>query len=285
LEKNLRDYDGFMRLAAGQTLGGLLQPVAAAFLFVLYATMLAASGAALNEVAGLPQWAGAAAMAGLCLATLLSGVEGLVEVNSFLAPVMVAGGIFVGLFAALERDAPAFLFLGGGRGHWAWAGLTYAAYNIVTAVPVLCSLGGLVRRPSAAFWGGVVGGGVMTLLGACMTLPLLIFYRDAAPFEIPLLYIVHRFGPAMEYFYLLLLLMAIFTTAAANGFALVEWLALRLSLPKGLVKILVTALALGAARFGFSNFVAEVYPVFGIFGGIEIILIATCFINVIIKQR
>ncbi|MDR1533167.1 MAG: hypothetical protein LBS62_13480 [Clostridiales bacterium] len=281
LTKNISSYNQFMETIAGPLLGKIIEPVAAAFMFVLFSAMLAAGGAALEEAAGLPTIAGAAAAAALCFLVFMSGIEGVVEINSVMAPIMVVGGIFIGVFSVLNKDVPAFLhtrsFL---RESWAVSGVTYAAYNIITAISVLCSLRAFVSGRAVALWGGVIGGIVMTLLGVCMSIPLMA-YAYAAPFELPLLHVVRRFGAAMEYFYLLVLIMAIFTTAVANGLALIEWFCGKFCIARGAhklaVKISVTFLALLAARTGFSYLVAYVYPLFALFGVIEIILIMVCF--------
>lgn len=284
--EDIPGYEALTTRVMGERLGAVMQAAAGLFLFVLFATMFAAGGAAAREAFGVPARYGTLALALLCFATFLLGMEGVVKINAFLAPVMVAGGVFIGLYAFCTGGGgvAAFSPLAGIRGHWLVSAATYASYNTVTAVTVLAALGRDAGKPSVTFWGGALGGLAMTVLGLCLALPL---FSDAAAlaYEIPLLHIVSRYNAVFRGFYLLVLLAAIYTTASANGFALVETLSGRLNMSGRLLKAIVTIAAVFASQLGFSTFVRRIYPMFGLFGFLQAVMILRAFILLKVKEK
>ncbi len=262
----ITDYDVFVKTVLGKKLGPLVQWSVALFLFVLFATMLAGGGAVIQEAFGVQKGTGVAVLAFLCFVTFLFDLDGLVNINAILAPIMVAGGIVIGLYTFyFEHVAvgawPESFF----QSPWLLSALTYGAYNLLTAVVVLSTMGGLVSKPRVAFWSALLGGIAMTALGLCLALPLfssLYAYR----FEIPLLPIVTTYPFALHTIYLVVLTMAIYTTALANGFAFIRILCRTWPLPEIVVKALVTLGAIALSQIGFSTFVGRVYPLFGLFG-------------------
>jgi uncharacterized membrane protein YkvI len=144
---------------------------------------------------------------------------------------------------------------------------------MVTSISVLATLGPLTKNANAAKWGGLLGGGIMTVLGLGMAYPLYVHYAQISTLEIPLLSIAKNFGSAFQYFYLVILLCAIFTTAISNGFALTQWISDRFKMPALPVKIFLSMFGCFTAHIGFSLFVSRVYPVFSLIGFIEIALI------------
>jgi uncharacterized membrane protein YkvI len=114
-----------------------------------------------------------------------------------------------------------------------------------------------------------VGGAALTLLGLCLALPLLLHYKNVASAEIPLLMVVMGYGPFFTGLYMAVLLCAIFSTAATNAFAVVEWCFARWKIDKKLISALLCAAGLAAAHIGFSNIVGYAYPVFGWLGAFE----------------
>jgi uncharacterized membrane protein YkvI len=211
----------------------------------------------------------------LCLIVLLAGLQFLVDINTVLAPLMVIAGIILGLYTFFSRTASTGAMPAGNAAPgWLMAAVVYASYNMVTGVPVLASASRLVKSGKDARRGGVWGGGAMTLLGICMTLPLLVYYADIKSVEIPFMVIVWRYGNFLSGLYLFLLVSAIFTTAVSNAYALSDWCCSRFpKAPRKSVAITVCLLGVAGAQLGFSNIVGYVYPVFGLLGVFQIAVV------------
>jgi uncharacterized membrane protein YkvI len=268
----LTTFSAFARFLLGERLSMVVETLVCAFLFVLLTAMLAASGATMRQGFGWPFAAGVAVMGALSFVILLYDLKGFVRINVILMPFMIVGGIFVGLYAFFNETATAFA---GFRfmPNWVLAAGVYASYNLVTGVPVLASASSLSVKRKDALVGGLAGGGVMTLLGLCLALPLYLHYSNVISVEIPFLVITLQYGSLFNWLYLAVLVCAIFTTAISNAFALIEWLHSRFNVNKKFTAAVVCLLAMGASFIGFSNIVGVIYPVFGFLGFFMIVII------------
>jgi len=272
--ENITSYGGFMRFLLGERLGPIMEGVVAAFLFCLFAAMLAGAGATAYQAFYLPFSAGALLVGLIVFAVLCFGLSGIVKVNLFLAPLMLFGGIFVGIYSFLAYTTPVFAGLGGRMGiAWLLSAVVYSSYNLVTGVPVLAATASLAQTKRDARVGGLLGGGAITLLGLAMSLPLFLYYTDIISLEIPFLHIAGGYGRAFSFMYLAVLISALLTTAACNAFAVSQWLKSRGYTHKIKVAAVLCVSGFLAAHIGFSNIVIFVYPVFGLVGLFKIVVI------------
>ena len=137
-KERLRNYKELMAYLMGRRLGFVSELAVGAFLFVLFAAMLSAGGAMLEQSAGIPFSVGVLAVALVTIAVLWFGLDGLIKVNLILAPLMVAGGIFIGIYTFFNQTAAA-LFQSIVIPGWIVAAMVYASYNMVTSFSVLAS--------------------------------------------------------------------------------------------------------------------------------------------------
>jgi uncharacterized membrane protein YkvI len=274
--EKITSYNGMMKHLLGKRLGIATEWLVAAFLFCLFVAMLAGAGAIARQAFNMPFTIGAAVVGLLVFAILLFDLDGIVKVNVFLAPLMIFGGFFVGLYSFLAASRPAFALFGGLPSSWVIAAVVYASYNLVTGIPVLAAASKLATKKSDAVVGGVVGGGVITLLGLSLALPLFLYYTDVVNIEIPLLMVVVNYGTFFSLLYIGVLISALLTTAACNGFAVLQWLHTHGSdwfTDKKKAAAMLCLLGVGAAHIGFSRIVAYVYPIFGLLGLFMIFII------------
>lgn len=272
--EGIKNYGGLMKYLLGERLGPIMEGLVAGFLFCLFVAMLAGAGATGYQAFYLPFAVGAVIVALIVFAVLCFGLEGIIKINLFLAPLMIIGGIFIGLYSFLAYTAPAFASFGVRIGlAWLLSAIVYGSYNLVTGVPVLAATSELAENKRDAWVGGVLGGGVITILGLAMSLPLFLYYADIISLEIPFLHIAYGYGRVFSILYLAVLIAALLTTAACNAFAVLQWLDGRGY--KNRVKAAAVLCILGviAAHIGFSNIVIFVYPLFGLFGLFKIAVI------------
>ncbi|MCF6460984.1 hypothetical protein C3E88_07965 [Clostridium sp. Cult3] len=108
-------------------------------------------------------------------------------------------------------------------------------------------------------------------MGISILVSILIYYNEVFVLDIPMLKICNYIGLGYRKSYAIILWIAMFTTALANGFGFMN----RVS--KGKNKMLMTALfcisAIPLAKVGFSNLVAILYPVFGFIGIVVMVFV------------
>ena len=271
----LKNYHQFMAHLFGPRLGGVMESLVIVFLFCLFVAMVAGAGATGQEAFGINFTVSAFGAGILVFFVLCFGLSGIVQVNLLLAPFMLFGGIFIGLLSFFSYGHPVFLsgYVGGFAFAWVLSAVVYASYNLVTAVPILAATAGLVKTKTDAMFGGIVGGGIITVLGISMALPLFLYYGDVINLEIPFFYIVSTQGGIIKVLYLGILVAAIITTAACNAFALQEWLGARGITGKVRIAAGISVLGVLLSHVGFSNIVAYVYPAFGFVGLFKILVV------------
>jgi len=272
--EGIKTYSQFMQHLLGKRLGTIMEWMVAIFMFCLLVAMLAGAGATAQQAFNLPFSLGAVLVGIIVYIVLRFDLEGMIKINVILAPFMIIGGIVIGLFTALAAAAPTFAMPARGLlVGWVLSALVYASYNLVTGVPVLTATAPLAAKKRDPFIGGVVGGSAITILGLCMALPLFLHYSQVVNFEIPLLLIALRYGAVFSGLYIGVLVAALVTTAACNGFAVVQWLHAHSNMNKRSAAAILCVVAVLAAHVGFSNIVAYVYPIFGLVGLFKIIVI------------
>jgi uncharacterized membrane protein YkvI len=274
-----------MQTVMGERVSKILNFAVTAFILILFSAMLSAAGALSREAFGLPFGAGVLGMAAICFFTVIFGINAIIRINTILTPILIFGGV---LFAVYSITAHTVTFVSFTRPlqnfseTWIWAAVVYASYNIITAISMLVAMNPLVETRRTAKYAGLLGGGIIAALGAVFALPLLFNFTLASRFEIPLLALAQTHGTAIEYAFIILLFAAIYTTAAANGYFVVDWAYKRKLIPPVNNRYVYSAVVcvMGAllAHIGFSSLVADVFPLFGYLGLFEIFTIIIFFI-------
>ena len=278
VRQKIGSYKEFMRVVFGKRLGGVLEIVTGAFIFVIFSAMLAGTGALGKEAFDLPFTFGVVFVAALSFVILLFDLRGMVEINTIVSPILVAGSLFLGLYAVFSATSPTLSDGGKGIDSWVTSGLVYASYNMITAAAVLSNMPKLLTSRKIAKWGGILGGVFLGIIGIILSVALFANLELVRGMELPMLALARNYGSIMEYFYVILLFLAVFTTAATSGFSLVGWIGSRTKLPKTTIKITITLGGIIAAHAGFSNIVTRAYAFFGFLGLFIMVAIIICFV-------
>lgn len=275
-ENKITDYHSFSIYIFGNKLGNISEWLVCAFLLVLFSAMISAGGEMSHTVFKISRLKGEIILSLLCFITFLFELDGFIDINTLLAPILVIGGILTGIYVFLN---PAFENVFNHlipsdfspSGNFILSSFIYVSYNIITAVTVLVSLNKLISSNRVSKYGGILGGVCVCILGISMSLPLFSNYEIIYSSQMPVLEIVLNYD-FLKYIYVVILLSAIFTTALANGFSLIQNFGTKGG-NKLAVKIFLTIWGIIMAQIGFSNFIEKIYPFFGIIGLFEAIMI------------
>lgn len=274
-EKRFNHYKELLEDVMGPKLSVVIEWTVNIFLFICLSTMIAGAGAILKQAFGLPTWVGAFGMALASLLTFFSGAQGLVKMNALLVPFMCVGGVILGFIIIVFRDTSVFAMgtADGSMRHWVVSAVLYVAYNMITVIVVLCSLSDRLDDIKTARWGGALGGLGLGLLGLAIGGATFIYYSQIRYLEIPMLGILINYPKCVQSIYMVVLILAMYTTAIANGHGVVENLRSRLAINEKLLVVVVVGFAMLSAKIGFSNLVSRIFPMFGYIGLFEIIMI------------
>ena len=277
VRQKINNYREFMAVVFGQKLGAVLDIVTGIFIFVIFSAMLAATGALGNEAAGLPFSWGVVFASALCFVVLLFDLQGIVRINTAISPILVAGALVLGLYAIFGSVQPAFA--GQIVDNWPTSAVVYASYNLIPAVAVLTAMPNLVTTRKIAKYGGILGGMFLGIIGIVLALAMLSNIDMVGNMQLPMLALAQNYGRLAANLYIILLFLAIFTTAATNAFSLTQWLAARTRFSAMRIKVGIIILAIAAAHVGFSNIVTHAYSFFGFLGLFIMVAIIIYFIK------
>lgn len=287
-EKGCRSYNDFINHVAGKHLAIAFEIIVMFFMFISLCAMFAGSGALLEQRFDIPYYIGVLLMAVCCYITFIFDVKGIIVINTALAPILFIGTLLIGIYIWAYRDTvvmyQASSLLKQVRDNWISSSILYVAYNSLTAIVVLSSLGYLLYKKSVVKWGSVLSGFSLGMIGLTLGWIVLTFYQDIKALEVPLLGVVMKFSDIIQYLYIILLISAMFTTAVANGFGLIERIKGMHPKANKWASIIVLSGGIALSSIGFSTIVGTVYPLFGYIGLIEIILIGLFFIRRNIKN-
>ncbi|MFC4077245.1 YkvI family membrane protein [Salinithrix halophila] len=263
-EKKTSHYSEVLDVVIGPKLAKIFDVLVLFFLLTSTLVMVAGSGATFQQWSGSFQ-AGVLAMVVAVMLILFFDIKGLMSMNVILIPVMTSVLLFVCFH---------FLQISGWTASWSepevsplpvWpSAVTYAAFNILSLLAVLSTMGGQIRH-AAEIW---VAGGISSLclgLVAYMYNYSLLRVKDLiSQYEIPLFALVRDYSPVWIFAISMILWMAIYTTAASNIHGLAFRLSDRFRLPRWAVGGAVMILLIPLTKWGFATLVTVLYPLYGV---------------------
>ncbi len=268
----ITNYNDYITPIVGSILGRSFEIIICLFLFSIYCVMLAGSGAIFFEQAGIDRGGGILLMAILCLAVFLYDLKGVIIVNTFLSPLILSGIILIGIHIIISKDINAISTEGISQitdktlNNWFSSSIVYVSYNTLTILVIMTTMLPLLAKKSVAIIGGLAGGLSLGAVALIMWFVLKLYYSDIIWSEIPFLFVVMRQLEAAKGLYAILLYCAMFTTAVASGFGLLNIVSDRLRTDKKVSAIALSIIAIPLAFIGFSSLLGFLYPLFGYIG-------------------
>ncbi|WP_339060763.1 hypothetical protein [Tepidibacillus marianensis] len=231
------------------------------YLFSGSVVMFAGSGAVFKQW-GYPMSVGVFVIAiGLWL-VLARGVSGLMQFNSVLMPIKMLMMIWIGYqFLSTHHDTVDHFV----RGHlkvWPSA-VTYVAFNVISLLGVLSTIGKRIRSKAEIMIGGIVGIGGLGLIAMIMNLSLLRI-SNVDHFEIPLFSLIPEQRSILMGLVSVILWLAIYSTALSNVHGLIYRVPKRVPFSTGQISFLFLSLIAPLSFIGFSNLIQILYPIYGV---------------------
>lgn len=267
----LKSYDELINPIFGKLVGNVIEIIVTTFLFVGYCVMLSGSGAVFNEQFGLSYDIGIYIMALAAMITFLFNVKGLSVANSIIVPLLLIG-IIITSCSVIMKDGLILSNLHGTKvattGNWFTSSILYVSYNSIPVIVILTTLRPILKDKKSSIKGGIVGGLLLGLIASLILISLLILYTDISTLNIPMLKVAERIGPLGRISYSVILLLAMFTTAIANGFGFIKRVSSYSSsnINYYFTIIIFSILTIPLAKLGFATLVKKIYPLFGYLG-------------------
>ena len=209
----------------------------------------------------------------LTIVIVMGGLKSLLEVNSYIVPVMIVFVLLVPILTFLfiplnpiTYDQPySFLFVGQG----VFSVVLYVCLNMFTISIIVTQIGPMITNKLAtktALYSSV-------FITFCVSLVLSAILNSEEVIinsSMPMVLIAYQLGSFLGGIYSLIVLLGVFTTLISSSFAIDNWFN-QFFKQKGVSISIIVFLGFLVSRLGFSNIVSVFYPIEGLFGLIFIV--------------
>ena len=257
----------------GNEMGSIINMVINFSLYTGFSVMVSGSGAVFKEELGLSFNIGILVMIICSFIVFLFSLEGLSFISTILVPLMIIGIVFTSFYISKGEGYNYSAIQGLDltiKGNFITSALLYFGSNALLIIVVFSSLLSIIDSKKSAILGGIVGGLILYILAISILNPILIHYNNVEHLNIPMLQISSLVGDGYRRLYALILWIAMFTTALANGFGFVSKFP---SKNKFGATVILCITAIPLAKVGFANLVGVMYPIFGVMGVVIMILV------------
>ncbi len=188
------------------------------FMVIIFCAMLSGSGELLNSIFGIKKIYGVLIMLLSTHLILLKGYNGFLSAQSFMSVIIIVSILLFGAYIIFFREQSISVF--NMNFDWSVSAVSYASYNLLTAIAILCILSKDASKKTSA------QSCVITFL---VLFPILVvlwyiicLYNGMIDLgAMPLLTIAMRQSALIGYFYSITLFVSMLTTAVSNSYALI----------------------------------------------------------------
>lgn len=242
------------------------------FILITFFIMIAGFGAYFEQEIGINRLVGSLILAIITFIVFMTSIKGVVKVNELLVPILIGFIFIIGIISIknihilnLENYVIRTNYT-----NFALSAVLYSSYNSILLIPVLITLNNYVKNKKQIFYISFISAIVTILLSVIIFLLLVRVDVDISKLEMPVVYVVSNMFKILRYIYGVIILGSIFTTAISLGVSFLQNTAKN---KKGYtqISIIMCITSVIISKFGFSNLVSLLYPIFGYLGLIQIL--------------
>jgi uncharacterized membrane protein YkvI len=279
-QMNAHSYQELNTSLFGPYLGKIVNLFVFIVLFGTTSVMVSGTGAIFEEQLELPYQLGIIVTIVLSFFVILKGLRGILVVNSFVVPLMLMFSLIVFVKFTLFNPFHSLTELltplqtEHNNGKWFLSSLTYVAFNLTMAQAVLVPLGKEIKDRSILKWGGVWGGIGLGFMLLTTHLALQSLMPGVVGLDVPMANVIRELGWVVLLLFLIVVYGEVFTTLIGNVFGITRQIQSMFSFPEKLTILMILLTSFVISQIGFSTLVTYLYPAFGYFGLVLLLVIA-----------
>lgn len=239
------------------------------FLLISFYVMIAGFCAYFKQELNMAPIITGVVICAICYLTFLNKMDGVMKINTIMMPFL----IFMICIIGVKNNLLNIQFQGlevSQNTDWFLASLEYASYNSIILIPILIGLEKSAKGKEKIISASVTI--IILILSAILYGILLKQDVNLQNIEIPLIYAVWKLGKGYAYIYGFVIVLAIFTSAVSAGYGFLQNCSTTKKGYKRLSLFICTS-AIFVSGIGFSKLVDLLYPVFGVIGLLQVIII------------
>lgn len=242
------------------------------FILITFFIMIAGFGAYFEQEIGINRLVGSLILAIITFIVFMTSIKGVVKVNELIVPILIGFIFIIGIISIKDIHILNLenYVIRTNYTNFALSAVLYSSYNSILLIPVLITLNNYVKNKKQIFYISFISAIVTILLSVIIFLLLVRVDVDISKLEMPVVYVVSNMFKMLRYIYGVIILGSIFTTAISLGVSFLQNTAKN---KKGYtqISIIMCITSVIISKFGFSNLVSLLYPIFGYLGLIQIL--------------
>ena len=279
IKYKLNSYNGLIKTVSPGIFGETTDILTSIFLIFGTAIILAGSGALVHQYFHVSKWFGIILMCFLSIIVLLRNTQGLLEINSFIVPslMIIITTLFL-LYIFFSKDTINISLIKSipkTKSHWLFSSLIYSGFNIISCSGVLVPLSFEINEEKYIIIGTIVGAIGISILSLIINFMLLLNMPYILKYEIPLLYISHRFGGIIQIMLIFIIWLEMFSTEVSNIFSISKTIEEKFCISYKKSVFLIMLISIPISQIGFVKLISMIYPAFGI---ISLIFMIQCML-------
>lgn len=242
------------------------------FILITFFIMIAGFGAYFEQEIGINRLVGSLILAIITFIVFMTSIKGVVKVNELIVPILIGFIFIIGIISIKDTHILNLenYVIRTNYTNFALSAVLYSSYNSILLIPVLITLNNYVKNKKQIFYISFISAIVTILLSVIIFLLLVRVDVDISKLEMPVVYVVSNMFKILRCIYGVIILGSIFTTAISLGVSFLQNTAKN---KKGYtqISIIMCITSVIISKFGFSNLVSLLYPIFGYLGLIQIL--------------
>lgn len=242
------------------------------FILITFFIMIAGFGAYFEQEIGINRLVGSLILAIITFIVFMTSIKGVVKVNELIVPILIGFIFIIGIISIKDTHILNLenYVIRTNYTNFSLSAVLYSSYNSILLIPVLITLNNYVKNKKQIFYISFISAIVTMLLSVIIFLLLVRVDVDISKLEMPVVYVVSNMFKILRYIYGVIILGSIFTTAISLGVSFLQNTAKN---KKGYtqIAIIMCITSVIISKFGFSNLVSLLYPIFGYLGLIQIL--------------
>ena len=242
------------------------------FLLISFYIMIAAFSAYFAQEFGISTTVGAIILSLICYLVFMGSIERITKVNELLIPALIAIIIMLALINIKNFSNINIMQTSTNSLKSMQDAILYGSYNSIVLVPIIIPLKKYLTRKSDKKIVGIITTVILAILAIAIFGIVLQIDINIDKIELPTVYIAATMGKVFKYGYGLVIIAAIFTSAISAGYGILEN-SIQDRKRYKIKSALMCITAILVSNIGFSWLVNTMYPIFGILGLAQILLI------------
>ncbi len=241
------------------------------FIIVTFFIMIAGFGAYFQQSIGINSLIGSIIISIILYIVFRIGTDGFVKVNEIITPLLIIFMLIIGILNLKDINFINIIPYSNNF-NWLISSIIYSSYNSILLIPALIAINKYLNNKKEFKYVSIISTLIILILSIFLFLVLTRINGDIKNIQMPIVYVVNNIFPSLKNIYGIIVLSSIFTTAVSLGASFLQNITKNRKSYQQIAQIMcITGVAV--SKLGFSNLVNLLYPIFGFFGIIQIIIL------------